>query len=422
MMRKRYICLYFQVHQPYRLGRFRYFDIGRNGGYFDNEKNRSILEKVSRKCYVPATQLLQELVGTYPGQFKCSFSFSGMVLEQMLDTHSEVLGEFQKLAKMPGVEILAETYGHSLSALVSQREFEKQVKRHGQLVESLFSQTPVVFRNTELIYSDTIGTYASNLGFKGVLAEGADRILGWKSPNYLYAAKGSPALGLLLKNYRLSDDIAFRFSQPDWNEGPLTAEKFVHWLNAIPEDEPLVNLFMDYETFGEHQWAESGIFNFLKALPETVFSGSDFEFVTPSEALSKLIPAGEVGMPEPVSWADEARDLSAWLGNPLQDDAFESLYRLEPLMENCRDEQIFGDWQKLQTSDHFYYMCTKYFADGDVHKYFNPYDSPYEAFVNYMNVLADFEIRLKSHHAFNPRQRKQFTSQRQATPHRAQTD
>lgn len=422
MTHKRFICLYFQVHQPYRLGRFRYFDIGRNGGYFDDEKNRSILEKVSRKCYLPATRLLQELAGAFPNRFKCAFSFSGMVLEQLLHTHSEVLSEFQQLAGMPGVEILAETYGHSLSALVSQEEFEQQVKRHGRMVETLFSQTPQVLRNTELIYSDMIGNYAAALGFKGILAEGADRILGWKSPNYLYAAKNAPELGVLLKNYRLSDDIAFRFSQPGWNEGPLTAEKFVHWLNAIPKDEPIVNLFMDYETFGEHQWEESGIFDFLRALPDAVFRHSNFEFITPAEALEKLNPVDTISMPEPVSWADEARDLSAWLGNPLQDDAFESLYQLRPLVEECEDEKILGDWQKLQTSDHFYYMCTKYFADGDVHKYFNPYDSPYEAFVNYMNVLADFELRLKSYQSSVSSQRRQFTLQRQAVPHRAQTD
>lgn len=414
--------MYFQVHQPYRLNRFRYFDIGRQGGYFDDEKNRTILDKVSQKCYVPATRLLIELAEKYPAQFACSFSFSGMVLEQMSHTHSAVLGAFQELIAMPGVEVLAETYSHSLSALVSRKEFEKQVIQHGKMVKSLFLQSPEVLRNTELIYSDTIGSYAAEMGFKGMLAEGADRILGWRSPNYLYSAKNSPQLSLLLKNYRLSDDIAFRFSQPDWNEGPLTAEKFVLWLNAIPEDEQLVNLFMDYETFGEHQWAESGIFDFLKALPEAVLRYSDFEFITPSEALEKLKPVDTIAMPEPVSWADEARDLSAWLGNPLQDDAFESLYRLQPLVTSCADEQIQKDWQKLQTSDHFYYMCTKYFADGDVHKYFNPYNNPYEAFVNYMNVLADFEMRLKNHYASIPRQRRQFTSQRQAVPHRAQTD
>ncbi len=422
MTTKRYICLYFQVHQPYRLGRFRYFDIGRGGGYFDDEKNRSILDKVSQKCYLPATRLLQELSVAYPDRFKCAFSFSGMVLEQMMHFHAESLSEFQKLATMPGVEILAETYSHSLSALVSRSEFEQQVKRHDGLVEMLFSRKPRVLRNTELIYSDEIAAYTAAMGYSGMLAEGADRILGWKSPNYLYVAKNAPTLGLLLKNYRLSDDIAFRFSQPDWNEGPLTAEKFVHWLNAIPEDEPLVNLFMDYETFGEHQWAESGIFDFLRALPDAVFRYSDFEFITPSEALSKLKPADEISMPEPVSWADEARDLSAWLGNPLQDDAFESLYRLRSMVSDCRDEQIQKDWQKLQTSDHFYYMCTKFFADGDVHKYFNPYDSPYEAFVNYMNVLADFELRLKSSLAAIPKQRKQLTTQKQAVPHRAHTD
>lgn len=422
MKQKRFICLYFQVHQPYRLGRFRYFDIGRNGGYFDDERNGNILEKVSRKCYLPATMLLQELVQSHPNRFKCSFSFSGMVLEQMQRMNPQVLSVFQKLVSMPGVEVLAETYSHSLSALVSRREFEKQVKAHGEMVQTLFQQKPSVLRNTELIYSDVIGKYAADMGFAGILAEGADRILGWRSPNYLYSAAHAPDLGLLLKNYRLSDDIAFRFSQPDWKEGPLTAEKFVHWLNAIPEDEPLVNLFMDYETFGEHQWAESGIFDFLRALPDAVFKHSDFQFVTPTEALQQLNSADVLSMPEPVSWADEARDLTAWLGNPLQDDAFESLYRMQSLVEKCNDEQIQRDWQKLQTSDHFYYMCTKYFADGDVHKYFNPYNSPYEAFVNYMNVLADFELRLKSRAPADSLPRRQFKAQREAMPHRVQTD
>ena len=422
MKKKRYICLYFQVHQPYRLGRFRYFDIGRRGGYFDDDKNRAILDKVSAKCYLPATLLLQDLVRSYPGRFKCSFSFSGMVLEQLQEMNPKVLSVFQELLSQPEVEVLAETYGHSLSALASQKEFEKQVKRHGEMIMSLFHQQPAVLRNTELIYSDSIGKYAAEMGFKGILAEGADRILGWRSPNFLYAASEAPALSLLLKNYRLSDDIAFRFSQPGWNEGPLTAEKFVHWLNAIPEDEPLVNLFMDYETFGEHQWAESGIFDFLQALPEAVFQNSDFQFITPSEVLEQLHPVDRISMPEPVSWADEARDLSAWLGNPLQDDAFESLYRLQSRVENCADEHIQRDWQKLQTSDHFYYMCTKYFADGDVHKYFNPYDSPYEAFVNYMNVLADFELRLETTASLPPALRRSFKIQREAIPHRVQTD
>lgn len=414
--------MYFQVHQPYRLGRFRFFDIGRKGGYFDDEKNHSILDKVSRKCYLPATLLLQELVQSHPHRFKCAFSFSGMVLEQMQNMNPSALSVFQQLTSMPGVEVLAETYSHSLSALVDKCEFETQVIAHGEMVQTLFQHKPRVLRNTELIYSDAIGKYAAEMGYAGVLAEGADRILGWRSSNYLYSSAGAPKLGLLLKNYRLSDDIAFRFSQPDWNEGPLTAEKFVHWLNAIPEDEPLVNLFMDYETFGEHQWEESGIFEFLRALPDAVFRHSDFQFVTPSEALQQLNPVDVLSMPEPVSWADEARDLSAWLGNPLQDDAFESLYRLRPWVVKCADEQIQRDWQKLQTSDHFYYMCTKYFADGDVHKYFNPYDSPYEAFVNYMNVLADFELRIKSSASAVSVPRRQFKAQHEAMPHRVQTD
>jgi alpha-amylase len=422
MSNKRYICLYFQVHQPFRLRRFRFFDIGRKGGYFDDAKNHQILHKVSGKCYMPTNALLQELVEQYQGAFRFAFSFSGTVLQQLNEMAPQVLSGFQRLAGSAEVEVLAETYAHSLSALVGSKEFEQQVLRHSRLVDAYFGKRPEVFRNTELIYSDAIGQRVRNLGYKGMLTEGADRILGWKSPNYLYSSATASDFGLLLKNYRLSDDIAFRFSQPDWKDAPLTAEKFVGWLNAIPEEESIVNLFMDYETFGEHQWASSGIFDFLRALPEAVLSGSDFQFVTPSEALQLLEPVGSLSMPEPVSWADEARDLSAWLGNPIQDDAFESLYRLEPLIAQCTDTTILNDWQYLQTSDHFYYMCTKYFADGDVHKYFNPYETPYEAFINYMNVLADFELRVKHHMATKPtgvRKKRQVRFEPMAVPHRA---
>jgi alpha-amylase len=391
------ICFYFQVHQPFRLRTYRFFDIGKNHHYFDEQANSSILAKVAAKCYLPANNTLLELIRQYGSRFKVSFSISGTALDQFERYAPEVMASFQELAATGSVEILSETYSHSLSALVSPEEFKKQVAAHAAKVQSLFNQKPQVFRNTELIYSDKIGEMVQEMGFKTMLTEGASHVLGWKSPNFLYCSAVNPKLRLLLKNFRLSDDIAFRFGHPTSDGKALTAEKFVSWLNAIPNEEEIVNLFMDYETFGEHQWAESGIFNFLKALPHHVFSSSQYGFVTPGEASNMMQPIATISMPEPVSWADEERNLSAWLGNDLQDNAFESLYRLESKIKECRDADIHRDWLYLQTSDHFYYMCTKYFADGDVHKYFNPYNSPYQAYINYMNVLGDFEKRIEAH-------------------------
>lgn len=388
------ICFYFQVHQPFRLRTYRFFDIGNCNQYFDEHKNSSVMKKVAEKCYLPANKVLLDLIREHGNRFKISFSISGTAIDQFELYAPEVLRSFQELATTGCVEFLAETYSHSLSSLISTEEFNQQVKDHSKKIEQLFGQKPTIFRNTELIYSDKIGTLVSNLGFKTMLTEGADHILGWKSPNFLYSSSANPQLNLLLKNYRLSDDIAFRFSQSDWSGFPLCAEKFVGWLNSIPEKDEIINLFMDYETFGEHQWEETGIFNFLRALPHHIFSSSKFRFVTPSEAVNIIKPIGHLSMPNPVSWADEERDLSAWLGNDIQDDAFESLYRLEHKVKKIKNESILRDWKYLQTSDHFYYMCTKFFADGDVHKYFNPYNSPYEAFINYMNVISDFEERV----------------------------
>ncbi|MGV9002785.1 glycoside hydrolase family 57 protein [Flavobacterium sp.] len=388
------ICFYFQVHQPFRLRNYRFFDIGNNHQYFDEEKNRAVMVKVAEKCYLPANKVLLELLQKYGNRFKISFSISGTAIDQFELYAPDVLKSFQQLAATGCIEFLAETYAHSLSSLINSDEFDRQVVQHTERIKSLFGQTPVVFRNTELIYSDEIGKRINSMGYKTMLAEGADHILGSKSPNFVYTAKRNVQLRLLLKNYKLSDDIAFRFSEKDWNGYPLTAQKFVGWLNAIPAEEQLVNLFMDYETFGEHQWRETGIFDFLRALPEEILSNSPYRFVTPSEALDQLQPVADISMPKPVSWADMERDLSAWLGNDLQNDAFETLYKLGPAINKCEDNQLLRDWNYLQTSDHFYYMCTKYFSDGDVHKYFNPYNSPYEAFINYMNVLSDFEKRL----------------------------
>jgi alpha-amylase len=314
-------------------------------------------------------------------------------LDQFEAYAPDVLNSFKELALTNCVEFLAETSSHSLASLKSETEFRCQINEHAHRIEQLFGKRPVILRNTELIYSDHIGGMADRLGFKGMLTEGADHILGWRSPNYLYRHPEN-GLKLLLKNYKLSDDIAFRFSDPNWNQRPLMADKFVHWLNAVPPCEQVVNLFMDYETFGEHQWAESGIFEFLYALPGRVLNHSSYHFSTPSEVIGQLEPVAGLSIPNPISWADEARDLSAWLSNDLQHDAFESLYRLKKQVDRCDDRRLVNVWRYLQTSDHFYYMCTKYFADGDVHKYFNHYNSPYEAYINYMNVLSDFEMRL----------------------------
>ena len=388
------ICFYFQVHQPFRLRKYHFFDIGKRHDYFDTHENSTILRKVAKNCYFPANQLMLDLIHQHSGKFKIAYSISGTALDQFEMYMPEIIDSFKALANTGYVEFLAETYAHSLSALKSKEEFKKQVKAHSEKIESLFGQKPKVFRNTELIYADWIGEMVASMHYKGMLAEGADHMLAWKSPNYLYFNPNSPKLKLLLKNFRLSDDIAFRFSDQNWTEWPLTSEKYVNWLNTVPANEETVNLFMDYETFGEHQWPSTGIFDFMRALPGKIFEHSDYKFVTPSENITLLDAIAPLSMPLPVSWADQERDLSAWLGNDLQDDAFDNLYSLEKKVKACDDEAISRDWLYLQTSDHFYYMCTKFFSDGDVHKYFNPYNSPYDAFINYMNVLTDFSLRI----------------------------
>ena len=397
------ICFYFQVHQPVRLRRYRFFEIGKNHQYYDDHANRSIMQKVAAKGYLPTNQMLLDLIREYGQQFKVSFSVTGTALVQMEKYSPQTLESFQKLAATGCVEFLGETYAHSLCSLKSKDEFVNQVGLHREKIKEHFGQDPTVFRNTELIYSDDISEMVEEMGFKAQLTEGAKQILGWKSPNYLYCSARRPKLKLLLKNFRLSDDIAFRFSNRDWPDWPLTSEKFVGWLNELPPEEEIVNLFMDYETFGEHQWAETGIFDFMRHLPKALFSNSNYKFITPSEAVESLNPVGPIHVPFPISWADEERDLTAWLGNDLQDDAFDSLYRMESIIRNSTDAGIKKDWEYLQTSDHFYYMCTKFFSDGDVHKYFNPYDTPYEAFINYMNVLSDFTLRVEKSESAAPK-------------------
>ncbi|MDF1574496.1 MAG: glycoside hydrolase family 57 protein [Bacteroidales bacterium] len=392
----RTICLYFQVHQPFRFRRYRFFDIGNDHYYYDDYSNESILHKVAQKSYLPANELILDLIKKHKGRFKVSYSMSGIAMEQFRLYAPEVLESFKKLAETGHVEFLSETYAHSLSSLKGREEFERQVRAHDQLIREHFGQEPTVFRNTELIYSDEIGAMVADMGFKAMLTEGAKHVLGWKSPNYLYCNAINPKLKLLLKNFKLSDDIAFRFSNKGWPEYPLTAEKYVNWLNQTPVKEEVINLFMDYETFGEHQWKETGIFEFLKAFPKSVFKKSPFSFSTPSEVAKKLQVVSAVNVPHPISWADEERDLTAWLGNEMQNEAFNKLYSLGERVYEWGDEGIKLDYQYLQVSDHFYYMSTKFFSDGEVHSYFNPYDSPYDAFINYMNVLSDFEIRVNA--------------------------
>ncbi len=402
----RSICFYFQVHQPYRLKRYRFFDIGKDHYYYDDYQNSYIARRVADKCYIPMNQLLLDLINEFGVNFKVAFSISGTALDQFEQYTPDVIESFKRLAETGSVEFLSETYTHSLSALKSKDEFSGQVQKHREKIKELFNVKPVTFRNTELIYSDEIGAMVADMGFKTMLTEGAKHILGWKSPNYLYTNAINPRLKLLLKNFRLSDDIAFRFSQTSWEAWPLTTEKFVNWLNAIDQKEEVVNLFMDYETFGEHQWAETGIFDFMRALPEKVLSGTNFTFNTPAEVSSHLQPVAPIHVPHPISWADEERDLTAWLGNELQDEAFDKLYSLEDKVKAVNDPVLTRDWEYLQTSDHFYYMCTKWFSDGDVHKYFNPYGTPYEAFINYMNVFSDFEIRVNEAYAARKKELK----------------
>lgn len=393
------VCLYFQVHQPFRVKRYSIFQVGKDSNYFHDDEderlsNRKILEKVSNKCYLPTNKLLLELIKKYP-KFKISFSLSGVFLEQLELFAPHVLESFQDLVATGKVEILSETYFHSLSFLFSKDEFHEQVEMHRNKVKVLFGQQPRVFRNTELIYNNDLAKEVEQMGYEGIITEGADHTLLWRSPNFLYRPKGTNSIKLLLKNYKLSDDIAFRFSSKEWAEWPLTGEKFASWVNNVNGNGEIINLFMDYETFGEHQWEDTGIFEFLKVFPKEILKHKDNSFVTPTEAVRKFNPVGELDIPYFISWADVERDLSAWLSNPMQHDAIRKLYALEHLIKTSGDEQLLADWRKLQTSDHFYYMCTKWFADGDVHKYFNPYESPYDSFISFMNVMHDLRLRLK---------------------------
>lgn len=389
------ICFYFQIHQPFRLKRYRFFDIGNDHYYYDDFSNEEIIHRIAQRSYLPANQTLLEMIKNSNGKFKVAFSISGVALEQLEIHVPEFIESMKELAKTGCVEFLSETYAHCLASLQDPEEFASQVKMHDDKIEELFGQRPKVFRNTELIYSDEIACQVAALGFKGCITEGAKHILGWKSPNYLYNSAAVPKLKLLLKNYKVSDDISFRFSNYEWSEYPLTADKFMSWIANTPESEQVINLFMNYETLGELQPRETGIFEFMKALPRFA-EEKGIGFATPTEIISRLKPVAALSMPYPISWADEERDTSAWLGNVLQNEAFEKLYSVAERVRLCEDRRLKQDWSYLQTSDHFYYMCTKHFSDGAVHSHYSPYETPYEAFTNYMNVLSDFIVRVEA--------------------------
>ena len=390
---KKSICLYFQVHQPTRLRQYRFFDIGKDSHYYDDFANRTILRRVAQRCYIPMNNLLLDLIREHKGEFKVAFSITGSALEQFDRYAPEVIESFRQLAQTGCVEFLGETYYHSLASLANFGEFRHQVEKHSAAIERYFGVKPTAFRNTELIYSDSIGRDVYDLGFKVMLSEGAKHVLGWKSPDYVYTDSQQKHLRLLLRNYSLSDDIAFRFSDRGWKDWPLTGEKYLSWLKAA--DGEIINLFMDYETFGEHQTADTGIFEFMRALPKAILAKKNgLEFATVTEAAKKYQPVAVLHCPHVMSWADEERDVTAWLGNELQNEAFSKLYAQKEKIAALKNPDFDYVWSFMQTSDHFYYMATKWLSDGDVHSYFNPYDSAYDAFINYMNVLSDFIIEL----------------------------
>jgi len=332
-----------------------------------------------------------DLINRHKGKFKISYSLSGTAIEQFEKYRPDVLESFKDLAKTGCVEFLSETYYHSLSFIFSKEEFRRQIEMHRAKIKEHFGQTPKIFRNTELIYNNELASVIEKMGFKGILCEGVDRLLKGRTPNYLYQPAGSLKIKTFLKNYSLSDDIAFRFSDRNWKEWPLQADTFASWVHQIAGNGEVLNLFMDYETFGEHQWEETGIFDFLDYLPKEIMSHSDFDFKTLSEAADSYKVRDIYDAPDFISWADAERDLSAWLSNPMEKEAAKRIYALEERVIKSENKDLIEVWGKLQTSDHFYYMCTKFWSDGDVHKYFSPYDSPYDAYIYYMNVLADFE-------------------------------
>ena len=399
-MTKKSIVLYLHVHQPWRIRDDQtLFDVGTNKNYFSEEKglkrqsNGEIFRKVAEKSYLPMNNLLEKLLKTHP-EFKFSFSITGTFIDQAQEFAPEVLESFKRLVQTGRAEIIAETYYHSLAFFFDREEFEAQVSAHQAKIREVFNVETTAFRNTELSYNDELAKWADIFGFKAILAEGWDPILQWRTPNHVYKPKGTKNIHLLLKNYKLSDDLAFRFSNRNWQEYPLTTQKYISWLESSSYHGDVINLFMDYETFGEHQWAESGIFDFFESLVSYWLKKPEHGFKTVTEA-AQSEPAAEISMPNTVTWADTERDLTAWLGNSMQQEAMKYLYALKSRVYNSQNGNLVEDWRRLTTSDHPYYMCTKYFNDGDVHAYFSPYKSPYDAFLYFMDTLRDMDFRLK---------------------------
>ncbi len=390
------VCLFFHVHKPVNYRRYRFFDIGNDHYYYDDYTNETTLKNIAEKSYLPANRILLSLAKKLKERFKVAFSITGTALEQFELYAPEVIESFRELAETGCVEFLSETYSHSLSSLKSKALFEQQVKLHQKKITELFGMKPQVFRNTEMIYSDEIGNQVYQMGYKGILTEGARHVLGWKSPNFLYVNALNPRLKVLMRNFKLSDDISFRFSNKNWSEYPLTAEKFIGWLNKLDPNEEVVNLFLSYETFGGIQPAESGIFSFLEQFITLAANDKSLRLSTPSEVIEQLQPVSVVSVTHPISWADDERDLTAWHGNKMQKEAFEKLYSLENRMAICEKPDLMKDWNYLQSGDHFYYMSTKYFSDSEIDKPSNPFESPFEAFINYMNILSDFKLRLNA--------------------------
>jgi alpha-amylase len=387
------VCFYFQVHQPFRLRRYSVFDTDRH--YFDDRLNAEICRKVAARCYLPANKMMLETIRKHDGRFRVAYSLTGSVLEQCQLYVPEVIETLQQLNSTGCVEFLDETYYHSLSFLYSREEFRAQVELHRKKIKELFGQEPRIFRNTELIYNNDLAHFVSHMGYEAIITEGADHILGYRNANSVYRPPHAPRLKLLLKNYRLSDDIAFRFSNRASEQWPLTAEKFATSVNEITGNDKLCNLFFDYETFGEHHGEETGIFNFMRYLPGEILKNPENNFLCPSQVIDRFDAVGEIDVPHMISWADTERDLSAWLGNAMQSNALHELYKIEGALKEKNDHELITDWRKLTTSDHFYYMCTKYWSDGEVHKYFSPYESPYDSYINFMNVLDNVQSRLR---------------------------
>ncbi|MBR2658877.1 glycoside hydrolase family 57 protein [Candidatus Saccharibacteria bacterium] len=394
----RAICLYLHIHQPIRYREYSIFDVANDSNYFNDsynsrQSNERIFKKVAEKSYHPMLDLLEANIKKYPG-FKVSFSITGTWIEQAEKWDNSLIEQIRRMVNTGQVEIIGETYYHSLAFFYNLEEFEEQVKKHDTKIHELFGVHPKIFRNTELAYNDNLAHWADEKGYKGILAEGWDKVLGWRSSNHIYRPYGCKNLKLLLKNYRLSDDIAFRFSNRSWSEWPLTVPKYINWLDLDCLRGNLINLFMDFETFGEHQWKDTGIFEFMNNLIPEWLSAYENKFVTASEACDLDEPVDEISMPETVTWADTERDLSAWLSNSLQHSAMDTLYGMRGDILASNNEKLISDWRKMTASDHPYSMCTKYWNDGDVHAYFSAYASPYESFMYFMNVMRDIEYRL----------------------------